>query len=249
MTIQPVRVSAAGTPPWHDKPIGFGLRLVLLLVGGILFVTAIAGALLSISTWGNVATGGHAWGSTFTTWVAALGFTALFIGSIAGIIASFRAISSPAAFRPSYGQVAPDAFGQPFEVRFRRPTLGRALDGKGTVRFEDNQLMIDGTLAPSGWFQIAVLLVVTLVPLIVLGIGLGVIPALLLAFWLGKKRVTREIPYANIRDLTAKGCKITFHTEGEAPNTIVLSVAQTDGERSYRELAQHFPAALGGWTG
>jgi hypothetical protein len=247
MTSHTTLTPGAGAPPWQDKPIGIGLRLLLLLAGGILFVTAIASVLLSISAWGNVATGGRAWGSPLTTWIAALGFTALFVGSIAGIIASFRAISSPAAFMPSYGQVAPDALGQPFEVRFRRPTLGRALDGKGMVRFEAEQIVIDGTLAPSGWFQIGVFLVVTLIPLVLFGIGLGVIPALLLAFWLGKKKLARGISYANVRDLTAKGSKLTFRSEGETPNKITLYVSQQDGERLYRELAQRFPAVLGGW--
>jgi hypothetical protein len=41
---------------------------------------------------------------------------------------------------------------------------------------------------------------------------------------------------------------VTFSARGDAPNKVVLYVSQMDGERLYRELAQRFPAALGGWV-
>jgi hypothetical protein len=39
-----------------------------------------------------------------------------------------------------------------------------------------------------------------------------------------------------------------FQCPGAAPTRTSLYVAEQDGERLYRELAQRFPAALGGWT-
>jgi len=90
--------------------------------------------------------------------------------------------------------------------------------------------------------------VVTLVPMLVFDVGLGLLPALLLAFLLGKKKRSRAVPYASISDLVVRGCRMTFSAPGDAPNKVALSVSLMDGERMYRELAQRFPAALGGWV-
>jgi hypothetical protein len=165
-----------------------------------------------------------------------------------GIVKLYPYVSSPSRFKPSYGQVMPEVLGQPFENRYRQRGLSRSFRGKGSVRFEADQLVLDGTLAPSALFQLGVVVVVTLLPLLLFGVGLGLIPALLIAFLLGKKKLTRAVPYGDVRDLTVKGCQASFSCAGAAPNKVAFYVAEQDGERLYRELAQRFPEALGGWT-
>jgi hypothetical protein len=164
------------------------------------------------------------------------------------MVYSLHHVSAPNRFTPSYGQVAPTLAGQPFEVRFQRPRWSRSFRGKGMLRFEADQLVLDGTLEPSALFQIGIVVVVTLVPLLAFGVGLGLLPALLLAFLLGKKKQSRTVLYSSVSDLVVRGCRATFTTPGDAPNKVALYVAQQDGERLYRELAQRFPAALGGWV-
>jgi hypothetical protein len=65
----------------------------------------------------------------------------------------------------------------------------------------------------------------------------------------GKKKLTRLVPYGDLRDLMVRGCQVSFSCAGAAPNKVAFYVAEQDGERLYRELARRFPAALGGWVG
>jgi hypothetical protein len=219
--------------------IGFALLTLTALISGGTWIAIMPGMLIQgpgpRDTIGEMLTVG-------------LVLTGVLAVSLFGVIKLYPYVSAPNRFTPSYGQVAPTLAGQLFEVRFQRPRWSRSFRGKGTLRFEADQLVIDGTLEPSGWFQIGIVVVVTLVPLLAFGVGLGILPALLLAFLLGKKKRSRTVPYASINDLVVRGCRATFTNPGDTPNKVALYVAQQDGERLYRELAQRFPAALGSWV-
>ena len=250
MTSQPTLAPGTGVPPWQERQLGYGLKLLVMFGFALLTMTA----LISGITWLGVVPGmlingpgpRDTIGEMLTVGLVLSGVLAV---SVFGIVKLYPYVSAPNRFTPSYGQLPPTASGQPFEVRFQRPRFSRTFRGKGTLRFEPDQLVIDGTLEPSGLFQLTIVLLVTLVPLLVFRVGLGLIPALLLAFLLGKKKRSRAVPYASMSDLAVRGCRVTFNAPGEIPNKVALYVAQQDGERLYRELAQRFPATLGGWVG
>ena len=250
MTSQPTLAPGAGAPPWQERQLGYWPKLLALIGFALLTATA----LISGITWmlivpAMVINGPGPRDTIGEMLTVGLVLTGVLAVSVFGIIKLYPYVSAPNRFTPGYGQLPPTAAGQPFEVRFLRPRLSRSFRGKGTLRFEADQLILDGTLMPSALFQIGVLVVVTLVPMLLFGIGLGLLPALLLAFLLGKKQRSRVVPNASIGDLVVRGCRVSFSAPGEAPNKVVLYVSQQDGERLYRELAQRFPAALGGWVG
>jgi hypothetical protein len=75
-------------------------------------------------------------------------------------------------------------------------------------------------------------------------LGLGLIPALIIAYYIGRKKLTQPIAYSAVRDLTLKGCKVTFNNPGAQPGKVAFYVTMSDGERLYREVQERFPAAL-----
>jgi hypothetical protein len=248
-TSQPSLVPGAGAPPWQERQLGYWLKLLVLFGFALLTLTALisGGAWVAIVP-GMLIQGPGPRDTIGEMLTAGLLLTGVLAVSVFGLIKLYSYVSAPNRFTPSYGQIAPTLAGQPFEVRFQRPRWSRSFRGKGTLRFEPEQLVLDGTLEPSALFQLGIVVVVTLAPLLVFGVGLGLLPALLLAFLLGKKKRSRTAPYASISDLMVRGCRTSFTSPGDAPNKVALYVSQVDGERLYRELAQRFPAALGGWV-
>lgn len=120
--------------------------------------------------------------------------------------------------------------------------------GSGTVQFDADALTLAGHLEPNALFQFGVVLLITFLPLMLLGFGLGIISALIIAYYVGRKKITRAIPYGNLRDLQVKGSRVTFRS-ADTPKQISFVVAQVDGERLYYELLTRFPGALAGWMG
>lgn len=156
--------------------------------------------------------------------------------------------SAPTHFTPSYSAVAPTVAGHPFEVRYRRAGWGRTMSGKGAVRFDPDGLAVAGYVTPSPLLQIVVVIVFTVVPLVLFSIGLGLIPALLVAHYLGRKQRVTTLPYHQLGTPSVQGCGVTVAGAG-TPQNISFVVAVVDGERLYRELLPRFPGALGGWFG
>ncbi|MDZ4721802.1 MAG: hypothetical protein SH847_25360 [Roseiflexaceae bacterium] len=118
------------------------------------------------------------------------------------------------------------------------------MNGKGSARFDTDALVVEGWLTPHPLVQIAVVLVVTITPIVLFGFGLGLIPALIIAYYLGRKKVTLSIAYIGVRDLKMKGCVASFSTPSGPPSKVSFATAQSDGERLYREMQLHVPAAL-----
>jgi hypothetical protein len=249
MTIQSTTPNV-GAQPWRERQLGYGLKLLIVFVFLLISMLAVTSGITLILVLVSTATvGSRLTGNFWTDFFPLLMALGVCAASVFGVVKLYPLVSAPNRFTPSYGQVSATFTGQPFEVRFIRPRFSRSFRGKGTLRFEPGQLLVEGTLEPSALFQFGVLAVVTLLPLLVFGIGLGFIPALLLAFWIGKQKLSRAVPYAEIRDFAVKGCRVSFSCAGGKPNKVTLYVSQIDGERLYRELAQRFPAALGGWVG
>jgi hypothetical protein len=250
MNIQPTANPGATTPPWQEKSMGYGLKLLITFGFLVSLIFAISSLFVVIGVVGSMARGsiratGSVWGDMLPLLIAVV----VLVISAAGVIVLWPLVRRPTSFRPSYGAVPADLAEQPFEVRFRKPLLARSYSGKGTLRFEPGQLVVDGALAPSAWLQIGVIVLLTLLPLLIFGIGLGIIPALLIAAVIGRKKLSLAIPYAEMRDVTMNRLQLGFRRDGDGPSQITLYVSPLDGERLYREVAQRFPAAPGGWVG
>lgn len=231
---------AAQTPPWQQKQLSTGVKLLLTLVTVLLIIALFVALFVAI---GSLTTLGRR-GSAGSSMIALVVSVVVFAVSLLGLIKLYPLVSAPTNFKPAYGAVPPDARGQPFETRFKRNLGGRSFSGKGMLRFDAEGLQIEGYLTPSALFQLGVVVVVTVVPLVVLGIGLGILPALIIAYYLGRKKLTSTIAYADMRDLQLKGCQLSFRNESAIPRKLSLYVATSDGERLYRELYDRFPAAL-----
>jgi hypothetical protein len=108
-------------------------------------------------------------------------------------------------------------------------------------------MSVHGIIAPGIGVQLVVILVVTIVPLVLFGCGLGLIPALILAYYIGRKEMTRAIAYQDITSCAVKGRSLSLACTGETPNKFNIRVATPDGERLYRELWKHYPQAVAQW--
>lgn len=165
-----------------------------------------------------------------------------------GLRKLWRYASAPKDFKIM--AVAANTAGQPFEVRFAHlmSFTSRSFNGKGFCRFDEEKITLDGTSWPSPAFQLGVIVVVTVLPLVIFGFGLGLIPALILAYFLGKKQMSQEVHYKDILDLSVKGRTVTITFSGESPNKVKFTTASADGERLYRELYSRYPKAVTEWS-
>ncbi len=149
--------------------------------------------------------------------------------------------------RPSY--TSPDVVGKSFIGQFIHVHTNRTFNGSGLIRFEPEHLVMNGRLEPGIAFQLLIIFVVTVIPLVLFGIGLGLIPALILAAYLGKKEEAGySIPYSRINQITVQGRTIRLTCDDISfPHKSKFRVAPGDGERLYRELQQHHPSAVMAW--
>lgn len=147
------------------------------------------------------------------------------------------------AFTPSYGAVLPTQLQAPFEVQFRRYFWGRSMRGRGIVEFAPNGLRVIGYQEPSAWFQLAVFLAVSVIPLFIWGIAWGTLGGLALASTIGHKKVELTIPYSLLNQPELKG-RILHLTNEQMPKKLGFAVARSDGERLYNEISRHYPSIV-----
>jgi hypothetical protein len=233
---------SSGTPPWQEKQLAYGLKLLLTFGAGLLSVVVLVSGITFLIIVPQMIIKGPGPRDTIESMIT-LG---LVLGgvlgvSLFGLIKLYPYVSAPTSFQPAYGAVPAEAAGHVFEAKYRRRGWGRSLSGKGAVRF-DQALHIEGYLTPSPLFQSGIILLVTIIPLVVLGIGLGFIPALIIAYYAGRKQISQAIPYTDMRELMVKGCRVSFRRPGGLPGNIAFYIAASDGERLYHELQEHFPA-------
>jgi hypothetical protein len=242
---QPIHTAAV--PPWKEKELSYGTKLGLLLVCTVLLIVLLVTLFVVIGVSGELALGRSA-PQNVTSNLIAVGIAfVLLVGSLAGLIVLWPYTRAATRFTPSYGAIPPTITGHPFEVKFRRYLWGRSLRGSGTVQFDADSLSYTAHLEPNALFQLGIVMLITFLPLFLFGFAIGIIPALIIAYYVGRKKITRLIPYGDLRDLQIKGSRVTFRC-ADAPKQLSFVVAQVDGERLYRELLPRFPAALGGWV-
>lgn len=235
-------------PPWQGKELSYGARLGLMLLGALVLIAAIVSFFIVFGVSLSLLGGTVPPGSITADVIAIMVATVVCIASVGGLLVIWPYLRGPARFTPAYGAVAPTTVAHPFEVRFPRYLWGRSMRGAGAVRFTPEALEISGHREPHILFQVGIVLVVTYLPLLFFGFGLGIIPALLIAYYAGRTHVTLTLPYTALRIESVRGRLVTLRTQ-ESPKVIIFAVASVDGERLYRELQPRFPAALGGWLG
>lgn len=236
-------------PPWKKiKELSYGAKLSLLIVCAFLLIILLVSLFVVIGVLGELS-GGRATPPDVPSSLIFLGVAfVLLVGSVIGLSKLWPLTRTVTRFTPSYGVIAPTTSAHPFEVRFHRYLWGRSMRGGGVVEFHPDGLNFSGYLEPSGFFQIGIVLLLTFLPIYFFGTGLGLIPALVIAYYVGRKKITLTIAYSELRDLQVKGCYLSFRYAG-VPKQVTFAVAHVDGERLYRELLPRFPAALGGWIG
>ena len=234
--------------PWESKAVSYGARLGLMTLTILLTIVMVVCFLVAFGVGASLVRGDSLPDSTTTNIIMVAITAGVGILSLGGLVLIWPYMQGPARFTPIYGLVAPTAAGQLFDVSFQRYLWGRSMRGKGTVQFTPEGLSIAGNMEPHALFQLGVVLVLTILPAIFFNFGLGIIPALLVAYYVGRKKVSRTLPYANLSSLTVKGRQLTVRCDG-TPKSTSFAVATTDGERLYRELLPRFPATLGVWQG
>lgn len=247
MTLTPA--PSAPLPPWQQRQLPYALKFVVtfftVLLGFIAFMFTIVW-LMMVPQMVIQGPGLHdTIGEMVTIGLILTGGIIVFG---AATLALLPWASAPTRFTPSYGTVPPAITNHPFEVRYQRSGWGRTMSDKGTVCFDTGGLAVTGYITPSPLLQLLIVIVFTLVPLLMFGVGLGFLPALIIAHYLGRKQLVTRLPYQDLGDVVVQGCRATVKGPG-TPKKISFIVASVDGERLYRELLPRFPGALGGWLG
>jgi hypothetical protein len=227
-------------PPWMMK------RLSCLAMGGVILGFTVL-LMIAIGSFFGILSSMTRSNLDFTGILTGIVIPlVLLAGSIFGLVKIWPFLSYGSDFKAA--PVDPSSMGRPFEARFVRAGGGSSFIEKGTVTFEADQLVVDGTLGPSPWVTLGVILVVTVLPLIIFGCGLGLIPALLIAYFIGRKKTILRLPYTNLTSLTVDARTVKLASSYGDPGKVGFIVSSADGERLYRELRLHYPQAVASWT-
>jgi hypothetical protein len=235
-------------PPWQERQLPHRLKLLVTVVVALLAFVAFVFGFTWLMIVPQMLIKGPGPRDTIDSMIMVglvLSGGLLVFGGATALL--WPLVTAQMSFSPSYAAVPATTIKHPFEARFRRAIWARSVSGTGTISFESTGLTVSGYLTPSRLLQLVVLIVFTVVPLLVFGVGLGLIPALLLAHYLGRKRIVTTLPYEQLREVTVRGCRVCVKASG-TPEQISFAVASVDGERLYRELLPHVPAALKGWS-
>jgi len=235
-------IESTTPPPWHQRQTSYGMKVLLTFVAILLASLLAVSVVMWIFLMPDEIAHGPARHVALSSIIMGVVSTVMLVGSLFGLIKLWPYLVAPTGFQPSYGVIPADVAGHPFEVVYRRAGRGRSMSARnsrrarGTVRFDADSLLIDGYLVPHPVTRLCVALALTIVPLIVLKIGLGLIPALRVASYIGCEKITRPIAYSTISDLSVQGCTVTFTNAGVVPKRVSFFVSAPDGERLYREL-------------
>jgi hypothetical protein len=164
---------------------------------------------------------------------------------IVGGIKLLPASRRPVDFAPRLS-VPPADRGQPFDVFFQSKGMGQSFKGKGVVQFFPDHMIIDG-VRYNALIQLGIIVVVMIAAQQLIKIQtLGLIPAILLASFIGRKKIVQTIPYHAIRSIRLDGTIVTLTSPGLSPGKSVFYVASVDGPRLHGEIQPRFAAQLQG---
>lgn len=235
--------------PWQRRQLSYGMKLLVTFGGALLFIIILISGITWLFMVPAMLISGPGPRDTISSMIIIGTLLTLLVAlSIAALVVLWPYLTAPTSFKTSYIAVPATTAGHVFEIRYQRVGLSRTMLGKGTLRFDPEGLLMTGYLSPSPWLQLTIVLLFTLLPLLLLGIGLGIVPALIIAWFVGRKPMEFTLPYHSLSDLVVKDCHVTLSTP-DVPRKLSFLVAISDGERLYRELQPRFPAALNGWQG
>jgi len=241
MTLSP-SLAPSGSRPWEKQQLSSAARLGLFVLT-IVLSSALIVALIIVLVF-----------AVDSSSKTGPGFGAAAVATLVGLVCagglywSIPLQRRSVRFKLRYTPPPPTTLAHPFDVRYAGNVLrARSLTGQGGARFDAEGLTVHGSLEPPQALQLVVFLSLTLVPLLLFGVGLGALLAILVTRQIGRREITRTIPYSEMRELKLEGVRVTFRCDGQ-PNRVAFAVAEADGERLYRELLARFPGLLGGWT-
>lgn len=230
MTTQP--------PAWQATRISYGGKLGIATIFLLLICFAVSLVFIAFGTIHELFNPSEL--SSASTSLIAIGITLVLLAACCfGIYKLFPSTRKLTDFKPSYGSIATDVEGQPFEVRFQRADGGRNIMGKGKVQFTPGGLLVEGWLTPSALVQIGIVLLVTIIPMVICGMALGIIPALLIAYYVGRKNLNLTLPYSSLLDPKLHDGSLSFRLATPPPKKVMFYVALSDAERLYREVERH----------
>ena len=217
-----------------------GKKMAIFFGMFMLFIPALVSGIVTLSMLSTIFRGEFEAGN-LTFWLIYVVICAVCTFALIKVRPFFR---RPVDFSPRFSNVAPGMYGYPFDVRLQRKTFGPAFEGEGVVQFFPDHLIIDGHRDTHGAIQLAIFLVVTVVPLVTIGGGLGIIPAAVLAKYVGRKKLIQPIFYQQIRGIKLDGNIATVDCPELNPAKSVFYVASVDGARLHAEINPRFAALL-----
>ncbi|HEY3230553.1 MAG TPA: hypothetical protein VGJ87_15120 [Roseiflexaceae bacterium] len=108
MSMQQPTVPQVSTPPWQQKQLSYGLKLLIAFGAALLFIVALISGITWIVIVPQMIIKGPGPRDTIGSMITlGLGLTGVFAVSLFGVIKLFPLVSAPTSFKPSYGIVAP----------------------------------------------------------------------------------------------------------------------------------------------
>src|SRR5262249_7277724 len=150
-------LSTTSQPPWQQKQLAYGLKLLITFGAALLLVVTLISGITWIAIIPQMIVKGPGPRDTISEMITVgLTLTGVFAVSLFGLIKLFPLVSAPTSFKPSYGVIPADVTGHPFDVKYQRGGWGRSLSSKGTVRFDTDGLIVEGYLTPRPLFQLGI---------------------------------------------------------------------------------------------
>jgi hypothetical protein len=176
----------------------------------------------------------------FMSGVIAMGLS---IGAIYAMVKLLPILRTPGNFKPEVHIYDAHSLGQTFEVRH-----SKVFARDGQVTFTESKIELSGQVNASIWLQLGVVVVVTIIPLIIFKVGLGLIPALFIASRIGKHDELYLFGYDAIAEMQLQGRTVTIRiSPPDKPGRFKFTVANHDGERLYREIYAKYLHAVEQW--
>ncbi len=234
------RPSTITLETWRSADLSYGQRLLAVLGMMLMLLLMVFGGFFVITIFAVTLNTGKL-DPDPSIWLSGVGaLVALIVGGF-GVRFLAPKLRLPPRFQPRYGMVPADILNYEFEVRFQ-PQRVRSLRGPGKVTFTNEGLLAEGRLDPHPLLQLAIVLGLCVLPVVLrFGLGVGVIPAILIARLVGRRRVAVTVPYGAIQTLTAAQRKVKLSNSDGVPRQLIFTAAGGDSDRMFRELQVHLP--------
>lgn len=225
--------------PWEDREVNYIVKILIMIatVPGLFLVFGVLMALggmlsalsPSLSPLINLLLFGLALYIIYQIWRR-------FVVGVAT-----RYVAKNTSYPPS------TTMGEMFPVKYQNVAFTRTYGRKGSLVFSDEHLDLHGSLPPDTGTKLMVIAIVTILPMVLFKIGLGIIPALLIASYIGRQDSSSYISYDRISEFELKGRTVSISCDGTTPKKFKFRLDSRDGERFYHELYHRLPESVTEW--